>query len=56
MANNKKYPKQPHNPNRKPEESVTWVHNLDKVNKRTVIIGRYPINTVPSKNPSKPTK
>ena len=57
MANNKnQYPKQPHNPNRKPGESVTWVRNLEKVSKRTVIVGKYPIKTVPSKNPSKPTK
>lgn len=37
-----KYPKQPVNPNRKPSESVTWVRNLEKVNKRTVVTVKRP--------------
>jgi hypothetical protein len=42
---NQKYPKQPTNPDRKPSESVTWVRNLDKVDKRRVVVVKKPAYT-----------
>jgi len=48
---NQKYPQQPVNPNRKPNQSVTWVRNLDKIQKnpRRVVVVKKPA-VVPKKS------